>query len=503
MEAKYLIFLIALVVGVPLGILACCLFKPLVKAVFIFMVWATCVPDMVSINFFSREAYRSITRGIEVSLADLCALIVFFVMLLNPKKYKLRWLPPLTLPYACYILIGLLAWAFVAPPFPAPLETLDYYTRFYDLDFYPFFETRLYPAFELTKIIRGGFLFFVIVNFIRDDDSVRTLLNAFLITIFWVAFDALTDRYIDGINRVAATLGHPNSLATYAGMLGTVLFSICLYQKQIIRSLAFGLGTALSGLTVILTVSRGGLVGLAWGLYMAVSSLFHRFTNLRNALFLAAGVLGAAAVLAVASDTLMKRFFEEQDATADLEYRNLYNEEAVLMARDYFFGVGLGNFSAWSWRKYAEAVGLEVPGTPAHNLWYLTLGETGVLGLAAFAFYWMRYYALTLPFLFKKERTLMGAAAAAAVLGTLVGQWQNMLQLGYRQTPMFFLNMMLMGLSIGVLCCQRETQKEAKAGGTVSAPAQTNPLYLLTAPLTLFGLLILVLFIVKYFIESL
>lgn len=47
------------------------------------MIWATAEPDKVGINFVSREFYRAATRGFEISMLDICVLILAGNLLIN------------------------------------------------------------------------------------------------------------------------------------------------------------------------------------------------------------------------------------------------------------------------------------------------------------------------------------------------------------------------------------------------------------------------------------
>ncbi len=441
MEMKYVIFSLVMLLGVPLGVAACLAWRPLMKGIVVILVWATCEPDLVGINFVSREFYRANTRGFEISLVDICAWILLLTMLVKRKEYPFRWFPPLTLPTALYLLVGLISWFLAGSSISVPEEA--------KVVPYPQFEVGLYPLFELAKIVRGFLLYLVVVNYVRDEKTARTVVLGIGLTALYMSWLAISSRYLHGVNRVRATLGHPNSLATYMAMMGTFLYAFVLQNRKWMSSLVFGFLTLCAGISVILTISRGGLAGLVLGILVNTLVLFPRHFNVKNMAVLVMGVVVAAAVLAVALNTLMNRFGHEQNAADDLAYRGLYNAEAKLMAKDHAFGVGLGNFSAWSWAKYAEAVDEDLPpGTPAHNNWYLTLGEMGVPGVLALALLWARFAWIALPFYVKKGNSLFHGLAVASVTALLVDHLQSCLQLGYRQTPMYFLMMTLVGLTV-------------------------------------------------------
>jgi TctA family transporter len=119
----------------------------------------------------------------------------------------------------------------------------------------------------------------------------------------------------------------------------------------------------------------------------------------------------------------------------------------------------LGNFSTYSWLKYAAQAGLREAGTPAHNLWYLTLGEVGYPGLFAFIVYWLRFYSIGLPFLFRRRTDLIYAVAASATAASLIGHIQNMLQLSYRQTSIYMFNKILMAMVVAAWYIDRDTRR--------------------------------------------
>ena len=441
MEIKYIVFLLCALLGVPFGILMSLARPMLTRWIVMLMVWSTCEPMKTGINFASREFYRANTRGFEVTLADLCAMILMGFMLIKRKDYPLRLVPPLTIPTMLYILVGIISWILVGPSISVPPEAIRVP--------YDNFEVGLYPLFELFKIIRGYLMFWVIVNFVRNESAARDLLQGIALTVVYMGYLTITSRYLDGVHRAQATLGHPNSLATYMAMMGSFSFAFVLFSKSVKASSAWGFLALLCTISVILTISRGGLAALLAGIWINAMALLPRHLNMKNFLLILTSVLMAGALLAVALDTLAGRFVGEQDAASDMEYRGKYNDQAKLMSREHPFGIGLGNFSAQSWAQYAERVDPDLPpGTPAHNNWYLTLGELGWPGVVALALLWVRYFLLLIPFYLRRHKDLLPTLALAGCTAIIVNQIQSLLQLGYRQTPMYFMTMIFMGVGV-------------------------------------------------------
>ncbi len=444
MEFKYILFFLMLLIGVPLGIVACIIRPAFTKLIVCVLVWATCEPMTAGINFVSREFYRANTRGFEVTLADLCVLILLGFMQAKPQDYPLRRFPPMAIPTFLYLLVGFISWIFVGSSLSVPPEAIRVP--------YDQFEVGLYPLFELFKIVRGYLLFWVIANYVRSEEAARDLLRGIALTVLYMGYLTITSRYVHGIHRVQATLGHPNSLATYMAMMGSFSFAFVLYSKKWFASLFWGFLALLSTACVILTISRGGLAALMVGIWINTVVLLPRHLNLKNFVLILVSLLTAGVLLAVAMDTLAGRFVGEQDAASDMVYRGKYNDQAKLMAQEHFFGIGLGNFSAQSWVQYAGRVDPDLPpGTPAHNNWFLTLGEMGWPGVIALGFFWARYFLLLIPFYFrgkKKQKSLLTTLALASCTAIIVNQMQSLLQLGYRQTPMFSMTMIFMGIGI-------------------------------------------------------
>ena len=469
MDFKFLVFYAAFLLGIPALILAGLAFRPFRKILMAIMCFSLCYPNQFTINLVSREVYRMATRGFELGLVDICAISLFFIMVLQPKGHRFHWFPPLTITYGIYITVAVISWMLAPDLIPVTSEAYDLYaTGGYD---YTHFETGLYPLFELSKILRGGLVYLVVLNFLRDEEHIRALIGALLMVTVILTVEALMDRYVYGKHRIAATLGHPNSLGTFMGMMGTLMFGVALFRSTFLSSGTFGFATAATLVSVLLTISRGALAALVLGLWIDVSALFHRYLNLKNFTILFVGSLVALGLFFMAADTITARFLTQQDAVSDIEYRGLYNEEAKMMARDHPFGTGLGNFSAYSWLEYGEAVGLNEYGTPAHNLWFLTLGELGYPGLFAFIFYWGRFYMIALPFLFRRRSALVYAVAASATAATMIGHIQNMLQLSYRKTSIYMLNKILMAIVVAAWYINRDTRRAEREARRAARPA--------------------------------
>ena len=450
-EYKYIIFFAVLCAGVPLGVMLCQVHKTFTKAFFVLLIWSSCEPDKLGINFFSREFYRASTRGFELSLIDICALILAGNLLVNWDKHKKVLMPALSCPYLIYLTITLVSWALNCQNIATPdAVTTDKYTVHPPP--YAQFELWLYPLFEISKIMRGIFLFWILVNYLQDSEYIKIIYWGLAMTVLYLTLLALRDRYLFGFHRIKTNLGHANSFSTYMAMLGTMFFPLILYSKSWFKSGLYSFLVACSGLCVILTVSRGGLVAMGLGIFVCLSILFFKTLKIKNIMLLALGFVMTCGVLYKSSDTLMNRFFGKQDASKDMAYRGKYNMKAKLMASDNLFGVGIGNFSAWSWLKYASEVDEELPpGTPPHNLWFINLGELGYPGLIAFILIWLRFFAIAVKNIITSRKDPFLLTVSASCLGACLAlHFQSMLQLGFRQSPQYFLMIIISAVVVAI-----------------------------------------------------
>lgn len=453
MEFKYIIFFLTFLFGVPAGIVVANKIKIFERFMVFFIVFSTVMPDSTSINFVSREFYFTMTKGFEISLADLGALVLLGVMFIQRDKYRIRGMPPIGWTIMAVVFFGFLSW--LASPLSIAVPTAAQERPFFIP--YDVFETKFYPLFEISKLLRGFLLFFVIAWWTKRQENLETLLFAIATATIYIGFLALMDRYVYGMHRIQATLQHPNSLATYMAMVGAFNFASLLNAKTFFRTLLYFAAVAFSGIAVIMTISRGGLAAMVLGFAMCFGLLIWSNVTIKNVLIILLGLVGAGIALSQAMDSLLERFVGEQDAASDIEYRMYYNNQAKLMSADKLFGVGLGNFSAFSWDGYAAKIDPDnPPGTPAHNVWFLQLGETGYVGLLAFVVMWLRYFWLAFPLALWRTTGIQKAAAVGALVCAVVMHVQAMVQLSYRQSPMFLLLMICMGIIASLSMSRRE-----------------------------------------------
>jgi hypothetical protein len=459
MESKYIIFLIFLSVAIPVGVLITRLWKPAITFVFVFMCAAMVEPERLGVNFMSRPEYRMITRGLEFTLVDILALILFFGMLLRPIEFKFKLFPAMSFNHLFYILVIIISWIFVeASTLEVPgIRYLD------DFTIYPpeisIFEIGLYPLFELVKICRGFFIFWLSYTYLRNTEQFELLTYICAFCVFYCLLIALQQRYIHGVMRVYANIGHANSLSTFIVLHATVVLMAAVRQKKLLTSFFLLSVAGCAILIIILTISRGGLLAIVVGYSIIGLITLKKFLHLRNIVYMNVAAIVFFWMLLYSFDTLKQRFF--QDAVEDYKYRNDYNVESMFMLKDHFFGVGMGNYSAYSWYKYAEKVDEKMfPGTPAHNFIFLNLAELGYLGLLMILLIFLRFFQIS--FLLLKEKLSLAdrSFVYSLVIGVSLMLFQEFLNFSYRQMPVLFTFMIFSGALVAKFDVVRQKSKE-------------------------------------------
>lgn len=432
---KTAVFLMALLGGAPtLGVLAANSYR-IRTLLLVGLVLANCVA--IDINLISDEAYRGTTRGTEIGLVDILALGLALGLAMKPGRTAARGLPAGILWFLVYTAFGL----------PGLVTA----------------EMPSYVFFELMKLSRGLLLFILIYRAIEDEEQLEQLLRAMIIVLLIQTFVFLKQRYVAHIHRVAGTFDHANVLAMYLYVHAAMVWAYLLGGQKAPRVRALiGLGGAALG--VIMALSRGALtlfpLALVVGLGLSLrASLFNGgggfrldMSRLRRIISVAlVAMVGGAVALAIAFDTLHKRFSKgnERGTLGRLEK----NAVAFAMARDHRLGVGLNNFSHMTLLGYRyrqmytigqesyeqrEALGLKTYHAPVHNLFLLVASETGWASLPPFLIAQLRLLQLALR-LARRGRTALrqaiGCGAAAMNLSVFA---HGILEYQLRVTNIWF-----------------------------------------------------------------
>lgn len=444
---KEAIFFGGFLICVPIGILLAVLFPRIHKTVFFALVLGTTntaglfgLP--LDINFLSREWYRGTTRGIEVSYLDLLTVVLFIsTLILRSKEGRRIFFWPMSLGWmVAYFLYACLHTLVIADP-------------------------KLFALFELSKTLRGMLIFLTIALYVRSMKDLELLIWAFCAAIGYEAFVCLRDRYIFHIHRIRGTLGHPNSLSMYMLVLVPFMITTALSKASNPLRIACCFGFLACAGCVVLTISRTGFATLV--ILSAACGLVCMGLKIspRNVAIVGVASLFFLGVLAKSWDTIesrmMSQSYEDEFGEDSFGGRGMYVKYLKAILADKPLGVGLNNWSYHVTNDYAADVGviyhpyvgtdyppnLDPRGTlntmggaqtaPAHNIFFLTLGELGWPGIFFFCGVLGAWLYMSGVFLAKRTESLVSRYGIATFFALLALIFQGLTEWVYRLTPIY------------------------------------------------------------------
>lgn len=417
-EYKYIIFFMTLLFMVPIGIVLASTSKFFEKVVLFLMIFFTCRLSE-SIHFVSREFYRGTSRGFEIGLVDLVAVILFFVVITHSgKNYKIRLLPPGSYLYFIYFAFSLAS-----------------ITNAYE---------PLYSYFEVLKMIRMYFYFWVLYNYFSSFERIALAIHFIPAIIIYIFIVAIYQKYRLGVYQISGPLPHQNSLCMYITVLSTIMFSQLMNEKNasILKSafifLMFGMGSLL----VFFTLSRAGMVCYIGGCLVVL--LISYASGLEMKKYIITAMIGLGAVITVVAmiNTVLQRF-ETAPVASKITRYNLANS-AVNMANDKFLGIGLNNFGVkvnkpWPYSKHLDKErDKKFKEGLVETIYLMIAAETGWLNLVVFALFLLYFYIMNFINIFRFINTEYQYFAIGLAGGLGAIYLQSSLEWVLKQSPNFY-----------------------------------------------------------------
>lgn len=477
METKHLIAAALIVVFTLAGVGAAAVSQRVRDGMFFLLVAGAVVSERMDANFFSHAWYRGTTLGLEISLIDILAAGVLVASLLVPRYRGPRWYWPAGLGVMVAYLVYAVGSVLMAEP-------------------------KLFGAFELSKIARGIIFFLAAAVFVRSRREVQWLVLGVAAAVLLEGVVGFKQRMWGGMERVAGTVDHANSLSMYLCLVGPVLAAAATADfPRWVRRVSF-LGLVVAAGLILLTLSRAGIPIFAVVVLGTVAwSVSWRIT-LRKLAFAGAIAAGTGLLLVAAWKPLSARYAEasltEEYFNADTgnEGRGVYLRWARMIVADHFWGLGLNNWSYGVSKTYGARSGFvygdydkihsladRVAATdtnfaaPAHNLLALTLGELGVPGLVVFSLLWLRWFQLGAGFLRRRWSDPMHRLGVGIFFGTCGIFLQSATEWVFRQTPIFVTFHLLIGVLAGLHYHRKSLRRRATAATEQAAvpPVSIHP----------------------------
>lgn len=200
------------------------------------------------------------------------------------------------------------------------------------------------------------------------------------------------------------SIGHSNHTATYLCTVfgvGAACLTGSWRQLSLAPRLAMAAALTLLAVAIVATGSRVAVLCLP---VLAVLAVVPSLRKSWKPFLAVLVLLGVAATALIAADPwVLRKHARNVESQNVLAYRDLLWERAVVTWRAHpFFGVGMDNFSRVSterYRAWTEAEGRtwdparDFPAPHAHSLYFDTLAERGLLGVAAMLLLFLAWLA--------------------------------------------------------------------------------------------------------------
>ena len=386
------------------------------KILIVFLVFSTALGDMANINFLSMELYRGPDRGFEVNLTDLICIALTLTLIFKHHTELKLW-PKNTGIMSLIFLISLVSILNADQP--------------------------ILSLFTLFKMAKFYLLFWCLSNHIHCGKGKNKVIAGFIMSGLFVAILAIQQKYIHGIYRVHGPFDHSNTIPLYLNMFAPVLLAWLMTTENIQRwQLLIGLLSVL-GMTfaVVATFSRAGTALNILAMLSVMAYAVCRKRDIRisviSGIFMAAFIIGGS----LAADSIINRI---KNAPVESEQaRDEFNEIAKMMAKDYFFGVGLNHFShkltnTDRYRENLDVMSNEEQGGVAHHIYLLTAAELGRIGLLVFVILLLRFHFIAVWNSFNKNQE-NGAMFFAILVGLSCLHVSGFLEWAFRISPVTYM----------------------------------------------------------------
>jgi len=421
---KYFIFALAFVFGVPAGYFLSIKNRFIENTVFFLMIFFTV--QNISINFVSRELLRGTSRGFEIGLVDLAALILFFLIIYRKAQYPVKKYPPGSTLYFLYLLFSIISIA-----------------NSHDL---------LMSWFEAWKMIRMYFYFWVIYNYINTSDQLQLFMRYVSYIVIYIAFFVLKQKYLEGIFQTSGPFDHQNSMVMYLMVFNSLIFAYLLNQKNIriwYWLTILGLGI----ICIISSLSRAGMVLFAISCLIILVLSFSSGISLKKVGITFLLILMGVGVMIKAMDSIVERFENAPEASSNT--RILLAQAAQKMADRNLVGIGLNNFG----RKimppypYNDHIDYDPDNYEKDNrlvlvetIYLMIAAETGWHNLAVFLILILWTYSLNIKNFFKFKGTQVHFITIGLAGGLLMIYVESAFEWVLKQVNNYYQLMMIFGL---------------------------------------------------------
>lgn len=342
------------------------------------------VPLRLDVNWLYRY-HQGGAAAFVLTAADIALLALLFLWLVDmarSRRRRIDFFPRVTVPALAYIAVGLASAAVSSD--------------------------KILVAFQLSELLKGLVLYLCLANIIQDDADLHWLLFGLMASIAFESglgiYQATVGRPL-GLSllgegdyiikqalggslalRPTGTLFHANQLALYLGMTLPVVAAVLLAPvSRFVKGMA-ALTTIIGLAAAVLTLSRGGWLGLTISFAILTAFALRRKIVPRAQLCL--GLSGLAGLLilfnSLAENAIVGRLTRSDGGSA-LSRLPLMRGALRIIADHPLLGSGLNNYEH-TIRAYDLTGEYTLAGqlVIVHNLFLLLAAEVGLIGLGLF-----------------------------------------------------------------------------------------------------------------------
>lgn len=317
-------------------------------------------------------------------------------------------------------------------------------------------------AIHLTSI---GFIF-VLINSIKDKKDFNIILVLLVISATLVAMYGLYQfttgnvemekKWVDEATnpdlqvRIYSVFGNPNIFAEYLIMIIPISVGLFWFSKTIQKKAVFLITTLILVLALVLTMSRGGWVGFAFGIFLFILLIEKR-------LLLLAIPLGVGSLFLLPQSILNRvmSIINLSDSSNDYRIR-LWSITLQVIRDNWLVGVGFGHLP---FKAAFETYIRTMPTYHAHNTFLETTAEMGIVGLIVFLSLLFVIFKYGVKILVKgkdKYIRVMSTGILAGLASVLVhGLIENILYM----PPIITTFWILIGLILTLVCITDNSQQ--------------------------------------------
>jgi len=422
---KYIVFFGTFLFGVPFGFFMAQRSRLAERIVFFIMMFFSC-RLYETINFVSRENYRGTAKGFEVTLVDLATITIFLLIISRRRQFKLELIPPGSIIFFFYFIFSALSIINAAE--------------------------ALYSFFELWKMIRMYFFFWVLYNYLSDferfDDFFR---NAAFIMIY-IFFFVLNQKYREGLWQCRGPFPHQNSLVMYTIIFSSMFFARFLNKDDPPKVFLFYLTIfGMCAICIVSTLSRAGMACFAISSMIVLALSFLSGINAKKVTVTILIILGGIGVIAKSYDSVMSRIESAPESSKNT--RIALAISALNMANDKTIGVGLNNWGIkvnppypYSNHIFDGPLDDDYSMGIVETCYLMIAAETGWYNLAVFLIYIFFYYFKNIVNYFKYRKHQFQFVSIGLAGGLTAIYLESTLEWVLKQTNNFYQLMMVFAL---------------------------------------------------------